>query len=195
MNTPAHILLGAAAFGRNKGPWVLGAAMMGSAAPDLSLYVLAGTSLFILGISPETVFGTLYYSDAWQTVFAVDNSFLVWAALLVLAAWQRSDWAIAFCAAGLLHVALDFPLHHDDGRPHFWPLSDWVYASPFSYWDPRQGGLWIGPIEVGLSLGASAIIIRQRQGWIFAILTTALVLAELRVVYTWMTWLSGAPSS
>ena len=191
MNTPAHILLGAAVFGRNRGLWVMGAAMAGSAAPDLSLYVLAGTSLFLLGLSPETVFGTLYYSDAWQTVFAVDNSFFVWGLLLGIALWRKSSWGIAFCAAALLHIGLDFPLHHNDGRPHFWPLSDWVFQSPISYWDPRQGGLWVGPLSVILSLVAAFLILRQGYGWVIAIATSALFLAELRVVYTWMTWLSG----
>jgi len=194
MNTPEHILLGCAAFGRNRGLLVMGAAMAGSAAPDFSLYVLAGTSLFILGLSPETVFGTLYYSDAWQTVFAVDNSVFVWITLLGIALWRKSSWAIAFCAAALLHIALDLPLHHDDGRPHFWPLSDWVFESPISYWDPRHGGLWVGPVSVILSLSAAVLILRQGHGWVVTVATAALFLAELRVVYTWMTWLAGGPS-
>ncbi len=181
-------------FGRNRGPWVMGAAAAGSAAPDLSLYLMAGTSLFVLGIPPETVFGTLYYSDAWQTVFAIDNSFILWSCLLGISLWRMSDWAIAFCAAALLHIALDFPLHHDDGRPHFWPVSDWVFASPISYWDPRHGSLWVGPISVMLSLTAAIMIIRQGYGWIITIAATCLVLMELRVVYAWMTWLSGGSS-
>ena len=77
MNTPAHLLLGLAAFGRKGTRSVSWAAAAGALLPDLSLYVLAGTSLFILGIPPQRVFDELYFSDSWQAVFAVDNSFVI----------------------------------------------------------------------------------------------------------------------
>jgi len=38
------------------------------------------------------------------------------------------------------------PVHHDDGHRHFFPLSDWRFESPVSYWDPAHYGhifLWI----------------------------------------------------
>ena len=121
MNTSAHLLLGAAAFGRG-GDWrLIWAALAGSLAPDLSLYLLAGGALYLFDIPARTVFGELYYSDAWQTVFAIDNSFFVWGALMGLALWYRSGWAMALTGAALLHLVFDLPLHHDDGRAHFWP--------------------------------------------------------------------------
>lgn len=100
--------------------------MTGAVLPDLSLYLMAGTALFILGIAPQVVFDELYFSRAWQTVFAIDNSFVVWGVLLALALYHRVQWAVALTGAAMLHLSLDFPLHHDDGRPHFWPFSDWV---------------------------------------------------------------------
>jgi len=59
---------------------------------------------------------------------------------------------IAFAGAGLLHLALDFPLHNDDARAHFWPATDWRFISPVSYWDLRHFGGIIGPIEMAMSL-------------------------------------------
>lgn len=192
MNTPAHLLLGAAAFGRGGGRGVMGAALLGGLLPDLSLYVMAGVSLTILGISPSVVFNELYFSDAWQTVFAIDNSFILWGLCLGLALWSRKPWAIALCSAALLHVALDFPLHHDDGRPHFWPLSDWVFESPVSYWDMRHGAGWVGPIEVALCALALVVLVMARPEWLFRIGFVALFALEVRTVIGWFQFIQGA---
>ena len=77
----------------------------------------------MLKIPPETVFGELHFSDAWQMVFAIDNSFLIWLGLFALAIWRHSQWAIALVGAALLHLALVFPLYHGVGHAHFWPAS------------------------------------------------------------------------
>ena len=78
MNTPAHLLLGAAAMARTGDRRIILAAFAGAMLPDLSLYLLAGGALYIFAIPPRVVFDELYFSPAWQTVFAIDNSFLVW---------------------------------------------------------------------------------------------------------------------
>ena len=134
MNTPAHLLIGAAAFGEKDRRGTTTAAMLGAFAPDLSLYLMVFVSLRVLGIPANTVFDELYYSDTWQQVFAIDNSFVLWGIALLLALWRRSAIWIAFTAAGILHLALDFPLHTHDARMHFWPLTDWKFESPVSYW-------------------------------------------------------------
>ena len=125
--------------------------MLGGVAPDASLYIMAGFSLFVLGIDAEIVFGQLYFSPSWHYIFAIDNSFFVWGAGALIC-W-RFGWrnGLVFALAGLLHIALDFPLHHDDGRAHFWPLSDWVFQSPISYWDSDHYG--------GIVSGAEAILV------------------------------------
>lgn len=186
MNTPAHLLLGAAAFGRRGSRAVLIAAMVGALMPDLSLYLLAGTALFILQIPAQRVFNELYFSAEWQTIFAIDNSVFVWGALLGVAVWMRRPAAIAFCAAALLHIALDFPLHHDDGRPHFWPVSSWVFESPVSYWDVRQGAQYFAPIGAALAVSSAVLLWRARLGWPTATAVLALLALELWTVRTWL---------
>ena len=186
MNTPAHLLLGAAALARSGGRHLIWAAMAGALLPDLSLYLMAGASLFLLDIPARVVFDELYFSAAWQTVFAIDNSFLVWGALLWLAIWRRVDWGIALAGAALLHLALDFPLHHDDGRPHFWPLAGWIFESPVSYWDRSRGAQWIAPIGAALAVIAALVLWRRRPGWILSLLIAGLLTAELMVGRVWM---------
>ena len=130
-------------------------------APDVSLYVMVAVSIWGMGIPAETVFREYYYSDAWQSVFAVDNSFILWGLLFALAFWRVWPRIIAFAGAGLLHIALDFPLHTHDARIHFWPVSDWVYESRFSYWDQSAHAGVIGPMEFFLSLGAAILLWRN----------------------------------
>ncbi len=111
MNTPAHLIFGAAAFGRPEHRWTLVAALAGGLAPDLSLYLMVGWHLLVLGTDLQVVFGQLYYSDAWQRVFAVDNSMILWGLMFALALWRNWRVLIAFAGAGLLHIGLDFLLH------------------------------------------------------------------------------------
>jgi membrane-bound metal-dependent hydrolase YbcI (DUF457 family) len=186
MNTPAHLLIGAAVFGRPATTRIVGAAFIGAMLPDLSLYLMAGVSLIILQIPPEVVFRDLYFSDAWQMAFAIDNSFIVWFGLLGLAVWQRSTWAIALTGAALLHLGLDFPLHHDDGRSHFWPATWWVFESPISYWDRDHGAQWVAPIEGILAISAVAVLwVRKAPWWVIA-LCIPLLSAELWIVRQWL---------
>lgn len=178
MNTPAHLIIGAAVFARPDATKITLAALFGALAPDLSLYVMAMVSLFVLQIPPQTVFGELYFSDAWQLVFSIDNSFILWGIGFALAWRFKSAWAIAMCGAALLHIALDFPLHHDDGRAHFWPLTDWVFESPVSYWDGNHYGNIVGPIEIALSLALCVLLWRRFQTRWARLGIAALAIAE-----------------
>ena len=171
MNTPAHLIFGLTAFGRADSRCVTAAALAGSLIPDLSLYLMAGTHLLLLDTPPRVVFGELYFSDAWQSVFRIDNSFVLWGIALVIGIMARAPVAIALCGAALLHLLLDFPLHHNDGRAHFWPISNWIFASPVSYWDSRHYGGIVGPIEIGLSLAFCALLWRRYTGrWMRALI-------------------------
>lgn len=186
MNTPAHLLISAAAFGKPATHRILLAAYIGALAPDASLYLLAGTSLFVLGLSPQVVFDDLYFSTAWQTVFAVDNSVLFWGLGFALAVRRSAPWAIALTGAALLHLCLDFPLHHDDGRPHFWPMTSWVFESPFSYWDRAHGAHGIALLEAACAVGATAMLFRRSAPFWALGVAVALMAAELWIVRRWL---------
>ena len=186
MNTPAHLIFGLAAFAKPDAQRVTLAAGMGALLPDLSLYLLAGTSLFVLGIPAETVFGELYFSDGWQLIFRIDNSFILWGLGLGAALWWRSDWGTALTGAALLHLSLDFPLHHDDGRAHFWPLTDWIFQSPFSYWDRDHYADVIGPIEMVASAILCAVLWRRFRTLWSRIGILALACAQIFPTFIWM---------
>ena len=189
MNTPAHLIIGAAVFARPGDKAASSAALAGAIIPDLSLYVMAANELLIRNTDPGIVFGQMYFSDEWQRIFAIDNSVFLWTAVLVMglvlqgnraadlgnAAMSpasrmkslpvRANWIAVLGGAALLHLALDFPFHHDDGRAHFWPLSNWIFESPLSYWDPAHFGQIVGPLEGFLCLWLCVLLWRRFRGW------------------------------
>ena len=186
MNTPAHLIFGAAAFARPGQPRVTLAALVGALAPDLSLYVMAGWHLFVLGTNPHIVFNVLYFSDLWQSIFAVDNSFFVWGGALGFALWAGRPALIAFAGAGLLHVALDFPLHNDDARAHFWPVTDWKFVSPLSYWDRNHYGGIIGPIEMLACLVSIGVLWRRFAAVLPRVVLAGAACLQLAPVFIWV---------
>lgn len=186
MNTPAHVIFATAAFAQPYNRKRTCAAVSGALAPDLSLYVMAGVSLYVLRLDPNYVFGTLYFSDAWQQVFKIDNSFFVWGAAFLLAWAYHARNAMVFAASGLMHLALDFPLHHDDGRPHFWPLTDWVFESPLSYWDRAHHAGIIGPIEMGLSALLCFVLAWRFQSVRSRVIIASVAGLQLFPVFIWV---------
>jgi hypothetical protein len=185
MNTPAHLIFGLAAFSKPHAKGVTIAALCGALMPDLSLYLLVGWALYVSAIPAEVVFRDLYFSDTWQAIFAVDNSVFVWGAVLAVGLWRRSAILLAFAGAALLHIAFDFPLHHDDGRPHFWPLSDWVYQSPFSYWDRGHGATWIAPLEMVVVTLLAVILWRRHVSWPARVGVVTLATAQILPTVMW----------
>jgi hypothetical protein len=177
MNTPAHLIFGAAMFARPNNPKVTAAAIAGGVMPDLSLYLLAGWSLFIVQNDPGYVFDVQYFSTQWQNIFAVDNSFVVWFGIFALGIILARKWLWVFAASGLIHLFFDFMLHNDDARRHFWPLSDWVFVSPFSYWDVDHHGAIIGGLEVTAVFVMAVVILRRfgisRMSAVFGIIALA----------------------
>jgi hypothetical protein len=179
VNTPAHLLIGAAAFGKENQKGTTIAALLGALTPDLSLYVMVSVSIWVLNIPPEIVFDQYYFSDGWQQVFAIDNSFVLWGLVCAVAIWRRSAIFIAFTAAALLHLLLDFPFHTEDARMHFWPVTNWVFESPVSYWDRRAYASIVGPFEVTLSCGAAFLIWRRNEPRLIMVTAAFLLAAEL----------------
>ncbi len=186
MNTPAHLLIGAAVFARPARGATLGAALFGSLLPDLSLYVMVSVSVFVLNIPPQVVFDQLYFSPAWQTVFAIDNSFVLWGLALGLGLWRGWRLLTIGASAGLLHLMMDFFLHAGDGRPQFWPFSSWVFHSPVSYWDSAHHAFWVAPVSMAMCIAAYAVLWQRGLSASSKLLFTVLLAAELWVARQWI---------
>jgi len=203
MNTQTHMLMGAALLGRPM-PRFAWAAVVGGVAPDLPMYVIVA-SLRMVGYPMLEIFDRLYWSDWWQIANALGHSFLLWGGLvaLSLAALPRplaaflstgaapaiardeaptrlgrlSPLIFAFSASALLHSAIDFLVHRDDAHMQFWPLTDWRFRSPVSYWDPAHGGNWFGLFEAAVGILLIVVLFRRyRSRRVRATLVLALAL-------------------
>lgn len=163
MNTPSHMLINAALFGRPAQPRVTVAAAIGGLMPDLPAILMVVWALRVAGDTPAHVFGTLYFSEGWQAILGPTHSFPLWGAALIVALWLRSATAQAFFASGLFHSICDFFLHHDDPHRHFWPLSDWRFASPVSYWDPAHYGDVFQFLELGMVMTAILYLLARHR--------------------------------
>jgi hypothetical protein len=159
------MLIGAAVFSRPLVPASLIAAFAGGLAPDLPMLGMVLWTTRIAGFPEHEVFGELYFSEGWQAVFAVDHSLLLWSILFSAALGLGSVILRAFFGSGLLHAMADFLTHHDDARQQLWPLSEWVFRSPVSYWDSRYFGDVFGLFELGLVIILTIYLIRQMQFW------------------------------
>ena len=189
MNTPAHLLIGAALFNKQNNLALMGGAVVGGLLPDLSLYLMAGYSLFVLNLSTDTVFGQLYFSDAWQLVFSVDNSFVIWGVMCAVAVKAKRGFFIALTGAALVHLLCDFTLHNDDARVHFWPLSNWRFISPVSYWDTNHHAAYVAPLEGLVASLATIYLLTSKHHFAIKTGLVLLLLTEIFVLTGWFHYL------
>jgi hypothetical protein len=173
MNTPTHLILAAAIFAKPGQRKVTTAALLGGFIPDFSLYFMFFWHRFVLNTSTNEIFDVLYFSDYWQKVFAIDNSFIVWGMLLGFAKWHKSKWMIALTGAAFIHLMCDFPLHVDDARAHFWPFTMWKFESPVSYWDRNHHGSIFSVFEILLVCVLLGILWRRFETLLPRIITLA----------------------
>ena len=66
----------------------------------------------------------------------------------------------------VLHSLLDLPVHNDDAHRHFFPLSNYRFISPISYWDPNHYGGIVSVVELLLVLLATFPVFNLIQSWI-----------------------------
>lgn len=183
MNTPTHLMVGAALFAR-PGLRARGlAALSGALAPDAAIYVLwAGGRL--LGHGERVIWSDLYFSPTWQAITTIGNSAPLYASIALIGAWRRQPVLWIFALAALAHLALDFPVHAGDAHAHFWPLTDWRFESPLSYWDPAHYGRLVLLAEVVFGLVLAGLLWRRfASRWVRGALVVAVSLYLAVPVY------------
>ncbi len=179
MNTPAHVLLAAALAAKPDTRSRNIALICGALFPDMMMFVMVAWERFVNGLSAREIFRDAYFSSFWQEIFAINNSAPISVIILLAGLVTKIEWLWAFGLAALLHAICDLPLHHDDGHPHFWPFTDWIYVSPVSYWDPRHHGVAAGVVEAVISLGFAGILLLRFSGYIARVAIVVWLLIEL----------------
>lgn len=188
MNTPGHLLVGAAVFARPPTWRILVAALLGAAAPDLSIIGMVWWAENVQGHAPQVIFNDLYFSQSWQAIFAIDNSIPIWTVAFGLAIWKSWAAGRALTGAGLLHLLTDLLLHNDDGRAHFWPFTYWKFESPVSYWDGDHYGTTAAVVLFLISMGCFAMLFQRFESWIARGAFAIMLLGEAYFAWIWITY-------
>jgi len=178
MNTPTHAIVALAALSkredRKRNWWVLAGALI----PDIAIFLWAPWQRWGLGRDWGAIWDQHYFEAPMQTLIALFNSVPIYAALLALAWWQRSTrWGtllLVFCLAALFHIALDMPVHGHDAYRHFWPLSDWRFYSPVSYWESDLHARYVSVIEAVIVI-ISAVILWRRFPMLWVKIAVSLI--------------------
>jgi len=190
MNTPAHVACSLLLWRRQPGWGSAIAVTTGALLPDLPMYGFYGYQKTWALQTERAIWSTLYFQDGWQLFFDAFNSIPL--AILLIAVCKLCGFRLGLlCAASaLLHMACDFPLHHDDAHRHFLPISNWRFASPISYWDPAHFGHVFVWLELVLAIGACAVVGRfgpARPMRVMAFITLAIYFAGiLFAIVMWM---------
>lgn len=125
----------------------------GGIVPDLPTYVFFFVHTFLLGSAQNDMWNMYYFDSAWTPIITLSHSLLLWPLFLLFAIYTKRTLLRFFASSTLLHVTLDFFVHHDDAYRHFWPLTEWTFASPISYWDPQFYGNWVSSIDAIVVIG------------------------------------------
>jgi len=218
MMTQTHFLVAAALLCRPERPARQNAAVLaGAFAPDAAIYALFVWSK-IAGIPERLLWDEVYFAEPMTTFTAIGNSAPLYALIAILGialvrpasvelagphgatpagfgrflAPGHTNVALLFALAALTHLAGDLPVHVGDAHPHFWPLTDWRFVSPVSYWDPRHFGTQFSLLEAALGVLLSIIVFRRfRALWVRA-LTALLLVAYVAVPAYFIVVLGGA---
>lgn len=165
MNSPTHSLLALALLsksGHTKRNW---AVFIGSLLPDVAIYLWAPYQMLIKGEGSGRIWDELYFEPPMQNLVALFNSVPIYGLLAAIGYWKRGKlWGkclMFFALAALIHMATDLPVHGHDAYRHFWPLSEWRFYSPFSYWEADHHAGWVSLIEAALALGSIAVLWRR----------------------------------
>lgn len=187
MMTQTHLLMAAAVFAK-PGDWKKTAiAVAGGLVPDFMLTALFFNARF-QGVSTGTIFNDLFWSEKWSNLMAPGNSFVLFAIFLIVGiVLQKSSGTktrigtliVVFCVSAYLHLITDFFLHAEDARVQFWPLSDWIFHPPVSYWDGRYYGNWFQPFEIALGFLCLAILFNRYRSRIVRIILISVMILYL----------------
>ena len=156
MTTHSHAILNIALLSKRDKPFLHRYAFIGAVLPDLPLFIFFIIESVIRKTPQRELWGSVYFTEAWQNFFDIFNSVPLILILLGIGYYLlNSEKITVFAWSLLIHCGFDFLTHHDDGHHHFFPLSDFAFESPISYWDRDHYAAIVAPIERVVILTAS----------------------------------------
>ena len=164
MTTQSHAIINLALLSRQGKPYLHRYALIGAILPDLAMFIFFAVETFVRRTPQQELWSQRYFMPAWQNFFDIFNSIPFILLVLGLGYFLvKSEKITVLAWSMLIHCGFDFFLHNDDAHHHFFPLSDFAFQSPVSYWDAAHYGHIVAPIEVLATLAVSVYMFRRLQ--------------------------------
>lgn len=144
---------------------VLAVSVTGAVLPDLPSFVATG---YFVGADflwdgwsamySEEMLDAIYFTGPFGGAGSILHSAVPPGLLVILYGMLRlgrrdtRKIVLWFLLGWVGHTIADFLTHVDDARPLFWPITDWTWSSPVSYYNPRYYGREFWLAEHGLML-------------------------------------------
>jgi hypothetical protein len=187
MFTPGHAVLNLTVLGRRRRPDLVAPVLIGAVLPDLPMFLFYFWDRAVLRVPEVVIWSERYFESGWwQTLIDLCHSLPLGLALLTVASFGHAPRVAAGAASMLLHSLVDLAVHHEDAHRHLFPLSNWRFASPVSYWDPHHYGAVAAGGEWFVVVVGSAVLWRRyphRAGRVALVLVNALYAAACSAFY------------
>ncbi|MBI4379060.1 MAG: hypothetical protein HY578_08200 [Nitrospinae bacterium] len=169
MNTQNHAIvnlfiirkLGGTRIAKDRGVNI--SIVTGSILPDIPIIIFFAWNTWIVPSPQDTIWRILYFQNNWQWFFNIFNSIPLFLIIAGISYYLSRTGLLIFCLANLLHFVEDFFLHMEDAHAHFFPLSNYKFISPISYWDPRGFGIYLSIVESVITLIISLFVFKYLQ--------------------------------
>ena len=150
--------------------------VLGALLPDSPTYLFFIVYGLILGYSGEVMWDDMYFNSGWSIPITLTHSFIIWPILIASATFFEWKFVRWFSISALFHVIVDFWVHTEDAYRHFYPVSNWKFHSPISYWNPSEYGLYVSAFDSLVVLGLlTYLYTKYTGGWRYVILSTGLL--------------------
>jgi hypothetical protein len=191
MNTQTHVIMSAALFGGDVPKRAIVAAI-GGVLPDIPMLLIVIT-LKLSGVPAQRIFEEMYWEKWWQITNGIAHNFWLWGGLLILAIVMRERgsagveaidfWSLVtvFSGAALLHSGIDFLCHREDAHMSLWPVTNWKFMSPVSYYDPAHYGRWFSLFEAVLGLALSILLLRRFEASLLRIVLAVVMALDVAI--------------
>ncbi len=161
MNTPGHAVVNLLVLGHRDRASLFAPIALGAILPDLPMMLFYLYQKTWLQAPERTIWTESYNELEWQALFDIFNSLPLLAIVALIAYAMKSPRLVAFFASMMLHAVCDLSLHHNDAHRHFFPFSEWRFASPVSYWDPLHYGAIVSSIEIVVVILGAVWLFKQ----------------------------------
>jgi len=108
-------------------------AVLGSVLPDIINLFAIGVNFVLYGFNWQTYVAPVM--PTWTLVFNYAAHSLLVITILGIILFVVARSLLPLCYGLGFHALLDYMTHHTDAYPPFYPLSEWKFVSPISYWE------------------------------------------------------------